>query len=390
MASLKNIIGRNAVISLYYIFRIFPIKKKKIFVKNFYGKGFGDSSKYIVNYLLKNYQGFDVVWSVNDKHDFPKGIRSINMNGICGMIKTIYEQTTAKVWIDNSRKYQFERKRKGQYYIQTWHGDIGFKKLLGDLKDTFPKKEIDTAYYDSGMTDLFVCSNEWFRDHCKERMFYDGEIAMCGTPRRDLFYTDDNMLREQIRKEIGVPDKVKLLLYVPTFRKEEFVNHRLGGYANSFDWGLILEALKQRFGGEWCGLMRLHPHAAKYSKDLNLPTNVFNVTNYPDISELMYVSDACISDYSSALFDFAITKKPGFIFASDKNNYEDERGYLFPESVLPFTVSTDVNQLSENIKNFDAEEYAQKHHSFYGETIHVCENGNASEYLARRIADVCN
>ena len=68
MSSLKSIIGRRVVTLLYYAFRIFPVKKKKIFVKNFFGKGYGDSPKYIIDYLLKNYSGFDIVWSVSDDY----------------------------------------------------------------------------------------------------------------------------------------------------------------------------------------------------------------------------------------------------------------------------------------------------------------------------------
>lgn len=390
MSSIKNIIGRNIVTVLYYVFRLFPIKKNKIFVKNFFGRGYGDSPKYIISYLLDNYKGYDVVWCINNNYyTFPQGIRIVNCIGILGFIKTIYEQTTAKVWIDNCRKYRFERKRKGQYYIQTWHGDIGVKKAQGDTIKTMLPKEIEHAKYDSKMADLFVCGNEWMCDRYREAYWYDGEIATCGLPRRDILYSFSDEGVKNIKQQLNIPLNARLLLYVPTFRNEDIFNNKLGSYVSSFNWNLVLNALHERFGGEWYGLMRLHPNAGRYCRDLDLSERVINVTHYPDVDELYCISDVCISDYSSSLFEFGVTKKPGFIFAPDKNNYEDERGYYFREEQLPFTVATDIKVLINDILSFDEKRYIRRHENFYIFTIHMYPEGHASEYLAKRIVDVC-
>lgn len=389
MSSFKKIIGRKTITLLYYIFRVFPIKRKKIFVQNFFGRGYGDSPKYIIKYLLDNYSGYDVVWSVKGEYEFPKGIRTVNNAGCLGVIKNIYEQTTAKVWIDNSRKHVFERKRCGQFYIQTWHGDIGVKKCEGDAIDKLPAKEVAWSKHDSKMADLFVCGNEWMRKRYREAYWYDGEIALCGLPRRDVLYWNDIYFVAEIKKSLGIEEKSKVLLYVPTFRREDVFDHHLGGYATEFDWEEALIAHEQKFGGKWVGLMRLHPNAAKYKNDLRLPNNVIDVTDYPDINEIFLVSDSCISDYSSALFEFAITKKPGFIYAMDKEKYENERGCYFTNEELPFTIASNKDELSSNIKMFDKNEYLKKHQQFYVNTIQMHPEGHASEYLAKRIVEVC-
>lgn len=389
MSSLKSRIGSHIVLTLFYLFRLFPVKNRKVYVNNFYGRGYGDSPKYMIDCLLKESKDYDIVWSVKGNREFPKGVRAVNTDTVVGFIKSIYEEATAKIWIDNSRKYRFERKRKGQYYIQTWHGDIFIKKIQGDIEEKMSKVEIEHAKNDSKMIDLFISGNKWFQDKCKQRFFYQGEIAACGLPRRDIFYSDNLLLREQIRKRLGIPKDVKVLLYVPTFRNEEIKYRHLGEHASHFDWSLIFSSLQERFGGKWNGLIRLHPNVAKYSNDLVLPYGVINVTNYDDISELMYISDVCISDYSSALFDFSITRKPGFIFAPDKDKYEDERGYLFSEDVLPFTVAKDINELEKNIRSFDVELFLDKCSQFYTDILHVYEDGHASEFLVKRIVKIC-
>lgn len=389
MSSFKNIIGRNIVTTLFYVFRVFPIKSKKIYVKNFGGRGYGDNPKYIINYLLHNYSGYDVVWGVRKKYEFPKGIRTVNISSYWGMIKSIYEQVTAKVWIDNSRKFIFERKRKKQYYIQTWHGDIGIKKVGVDALDKMTRKEMENAIHDSQMADLFVCGTEWMRIRYKESYWYDGEVAVCGLPRRDILYSVTDFQKKEIRKQLNIPEDTRLLLYVPTFRNEDIFDHRIGDYASSFDWDLILKTMQKRFGGEWYGLMRLHPNAEQYSKDLKLSERVINVTNYPDVNELYCISDCCISDYSSSLFEFGITKRPGFIFAPDKDKYEGERGLYFSDDKLPFTVATDINGLVDDILSHDGVKYLNKHKYFYHDIIHIYPEGHASEYLAKRIVEVC-
>lgn len=389
MINFKNILGRKIVVIFYYLFRIFPIQSKKIFVSNFFGKGYGDSPKYIIDYLINKYSDYDVVWSVIDDYEFPKGIRSVKKTGYWGLLKTIYEQVTSKVWIDNCRKHPFERKRNGQYYIQTWHGDIGNKKAGGDVLG-ISEEEISIGKHDSTMADLFVCGNEWMCSRYREAYWFDGEVAICGLPRRDILYHPNDDLINNIKGNLGISRSKKILLYVPTFRNEDIFEGHLGGYVSYFIWKDVLEALENRFGGEWIGLIRLHPNASKFKSELNLPKNVIDVTTYPDIMELLLVSDCCISDYSSALYDFSVSQKPGFIFAPDIDNYEIERGHYFSNEITPFTISSNIVELVHNIRQFDESLYKKRYNNFITNIIHLHPEGNASEYLCNRIIEVCN
>src|SRR5690606_40939958 len=49
-------------LSFSFLFHIFPIKKNKIVICNFYGRGYGDNGKYIVEEILKENKDYDVVW----------------------------------------------------------------------------------------------------------------------------------------------------------------------------------------------------------------------------------------------------------------------------------------------------------------------------------------
>ena len=123
---LKFIIERVAYLWFgfwHILFYFFKVNQKKIVITNFYGKGYGDNPKYIVEELLKKDLNLDIVWIVNDlNYKLPKGIRKCKKYSV----KSIYEFMTSKIWIDNCRKYYFYNifKKSSTVYIQTWNGGI--------------------------------------------------------------------------------------------------------------------------------------------------------------------------------------------------------------------------------------------------------------------------
>ncbi len=57
---------------------------------------------------------------------------------------------------------------------------------------------------------------------------------------------------------------------------------------------------------------------------------VMDVSVYPDISELFLISDVLVTDYSSSMFDFAVTGRPMVFFTYDLERYRDHvRGFYF-------------------------------------------------------------
>lgn len=78
----------------------------------------------------------------------------------------------------------------------------------------------------------------------------------------------------------------------------------------------IAESLKERFGGEWAILVRLHPLNIKDATDfLKYIDTVINATDYSIMQELLVICDVLRSDYSNCMFDFVTMGKPCFIYA---------------------------------------------------------------------------
>jgi CDP-glycerol glycerophosphotransferase len=81
-----------------------------------------------------------------------------------------------------------------------------------------------------------------------------------------------------------------------------------------------------------------------------------NVTAYPDITELFLVADVLLTDYSSAMFDFAVTGRPMVFFTYDLAEYRDSlRGFYFDfEAEAPGPLLASSAEVIAALKDIDA------------------------------------
>lgn len=375
-------IKRACAIFLFYLFRLFPINKKKIVVSCFDGQGYGDCAKPICDRLLKT-KDYSIVWLCKDKQAiFPKGIKVVKYLSIA----SIYEQVTAKIWIDNKRKHPYVRKRRGQYYMTFCHGCGGLKKVEFDVEKELPPIYIKSAINDSKMADLFIASSKVDTMIYRNAYRFYGEILETGNPRLDVFFNDNTERVKLIKNTVGIKDNQKVLLYAPTFRKDSYEGN-LSVYA--IDWEIILNACSNRFGGEWVGMIRLHPNIYQLSDKLVTSSSVKNVTTYPDFDELLLISDCVVSDYSSTIIEAGITDRIGFFYAPDIEEYRKDRDFYIQPEEFPFPFAKSNCQLEKNILSFDEKLYKRAVKSFfYDSNYGLVKLGNSTEKIVDRIISV--
>lgn len=369
---------------MFWVFSIFPVKNNKIVISNFSGKGYGDNGKYIAQELMHRSSKYDIVWLVDNlEMRFPNGIRKVKRLSLKG----IYEQCTAKIWIDNRRKPAYVLKRKEQYYIQTWHGNTVLKKVERDAVNILPLQYIKAAKRDSKMIDLLLSGSKWETKKYREMFWYDGKISEIGYPRQDILIHNNEENISNIKKKLGIDYETRIMLYAPTFRS--------GKYTTDFsvydiDYERILKALEKRFGGKWCGMVRLHPNVALKMSLLKIPNYIINVTEYNDIQELLLISDCVISDYSSTIVEAGLANKIGFLFAVDYDEYIKKRDAYFNLENLPFQLSKSNEELEKSIFDFNEKENAQKQFEFYNDIYGVVANGNAVQRVVDIIENQCS
>lgn len=233
------------------------------------------------------------------------------------------------------------------------------------------------AKEDSKKLDLLISGCRFSTDIFKRAFWYDGEIFEHGTPRNDILVKSDSNLNYMIKEKLKIDKDKKIILYAPTFRK----NNNLEIY--NIDYSKIINKLKDKFSGEWVFLVKLHPHLVSKSNELIYGKDVLDVTKYDDIQELLSITDVLISDYSSLTFDFALTKKPCFLYVPDLDEYiENDRGLYFDINELPFISAKNNDELASEITNFDSDKYDKSLKSFSSK-IGSFEIGKCSEELEK-------
>ncbi|MBQ7596195.1 MAG: CDP-glycerol glycerophosphotransferase family protein [Clostridia bacterium] len=371
--NIKKLLKKSACI-IFYVLRVFPLKNNRVLFSCFQGEGYGDNLKPIADKLLDD-ENIEIIWLVN-KHfdDMPSKIKQVDNHSF----KRFYYLATAKVWVNNERFSIYVRKRKGQVYIQTWHSSLRLKKIEGDAAEFLPKSYIECAKNDSKMADYIPCGCEFSKKTYRESFWYDGPILMCGTPKFDIYFDEKECrkIKENLAEKYGVGNK-KVILYAPTFRRAD--KH----FTGTLDFNKFASELLP--GDEYVVLVRLHPSVpATFSTG----KNVINVTDYPNMQDLIIWCDCLITDYSGCCFDTLVHKKPCILYVPDLEEYlANERDLYFDFDELPFEKVKSPEDLAKTITEFDKEKYSQKVEEF-SEKIGFAETGKAAEYLGAMIKEI--
>ncbi|MCI9299144.1 MAG: hypothetical protein HFI10_17155 [Lachnospiraceae bacterium] len=392
----------------FMLCRIFPVKKNRISVCTFEGKGgFGCNPKYIVEELHRRNTDYEFVWFVNNmQKEFPPYIRKVPNT----LWSRAYWLSTSKVWIDNYRKPYGTCKRKGQYYINTWHGTIGFKSMGLWRGEAFSKMAYLVSKNDSDMIDSAVIDSKWCTEVWPRGMVYDGECIRTGAPRCDVLFGDRSRYREAFRKKYGISKDANIVMFAPTFR-EGVTNGKRTVFSEEWtlDFERLLHNLEIRFGGKWYLCLRVHPQLAsdiKAHKGELLQDKVVDASQEDDMYEVLAAMDAFITDYSSAAMDASYAHMPVFIYADDIEKYVNERGSMLwnlstdsqkpvannkemtpgIDVVLPYPIAQDNEELEANILNFDANKYISMMKQFES-AVELIFNGRASAGVSDRVED---
>lgn len=375
----------NEIIStlLFKFFGLFPLQNKVV-ATCFKGQKYGDNPQYIIEELHRISPNIKICWLLNtNKHmNLPPYIKRVPYSR---KLQLFYELATAKVWIDTHRIRSFYRKRKGQLFIETWHGGLGIKKVEMDIpgyKETvLLKQELEKTI---SLADVFISQSDHLSRIYREAFGYKGPIWKCGYPKNDILVNGKEGIREKVLNTLGLAEDTKILLYAPSFRDSFYKKIDFGVYGIDFD--LLHSNLVSKFGGNWKILVRWHPlFADKISNGIKISCKeVLDSTNYPDMQELILAADIMVSDYSSCIFDAAIRRIPCFTFATDFEEYKSDRGVYYEMEELPFPYAKSNEELNNNITTFNKSVYQIKLDDFFLRTG-IIETGHAAEDIGKYI-----
>ena len=348
------------------------VNNNKVVLSSFGGKSYSDNPRAISEKLHEMYPKFDIVWLFNNPEEkrkiIPNYIRCVKR----GSFRALREQATAKFWIDNFTKPVYVYKNKKQIYIQTWHGDRGFKKILHD--STFVP--LNYKLIESTICDLAISGSDYGNEIYKSAFRYDGDILQTGSPRNDILVNNAKSLDNTTKSLLGIKQATRILLYAPTLRRMASSN-KSNQHIGVIDLTVALNLMEKKTNELWVCLVRAH---SAVSGLVGIPTNekFIDVSSYEDMSDLLLISDMLITDYSSSAGDFALLDRPIVLFQADREDYlKHDRTFYFDMDKSPYMIVQHKEELVELINEMDWESIPKNCKEildFYGTT----ETGEAS------------
>ncbi len=282
---------------------------------------------------------------------------------------------SADVLVANTHtEYEWE-KRPGTTYLQTWHG-TPLKRIHNDVLWA-PEGRLTRLDRDVARWDLLLSPNAASTPRLAGAFGYGGRVVETGYPRNDaLLAPGADRTRERTREELGIEPGRTAVLYAPTWRDQEVF-----GGDGQLVLPLDLAALRAALPDEVVLLVRAHNMVtARYVAQV-LP-GVVDVSYHPDIRDLFVAADALVTDYSSAMFDFAVTGKPIVYSAPDLEAFAGTvRGFYFDLApIAPGPLTTSVDELAAALTDLPgvAEQYAEKYAAFRS-TYCSLEDGHATD-----------
>ncbi|MEL7976916.1 CDP-glycerol glycerophosphotransferase family protein [Isoptericola sp. F-RaC21] len=247
----------------------------------------------------------------------------------------------ATLLVNNNNWPWYFRKGEHQTYLQTWHG-TPLKRIGNDV----PGANLTITYRrlmqrEAQSWDYLLAQNAYSAEIFPGAFGYDGKVLVEGYPRNDsLVDTTAAATRAAVRERLGLDDDVRVLLYAPTWRDNIKEGARYGRVAF-----LDFDELARAAGPRTVVLYRGHSNTASSTSDL--PDGVVDVTQHPDVNELMLASDALVTDYSSIMFDYGVLRRPIYLLVPDLELYgSTTRGfYRDLVDVAPGPLCADTSEL---------------------------------------------
>ncbi|MFR5876076.1 MAG: CDP-glycerol glycerophosphotransferase family protein [Eubacterium sp.] len=335
----------------YLKFSRLPIDDKLVFLEGGQGTNINGNMFSMLREIKTNprWKEYKTVFVVNDKN-FIKAKKRMEFYGFDNVSICVrnskeyckYLATSKYLMTDNSFPPYFN-KRKGQIYLNTWHGTPLKTLGISDKSNLSSPANIQKNYL---MSDYALFPNEFTKNVFMEdydlKNIFTGSSFIANYPRNYVFY--DKQQGIKMKKTLGLSDK-QVFAYMPTWRGMDRIADVTKQLKSTMK---ILREFDERLGDNQILLVNLH-----FLLESEINCDDFkHIKSFPsvyDTYEVLNSCDALITDYSSVFFDYAITEKKIILFAYDKEQYLGSRGIYISFDDLPFPIAETVDDVVKEL-----------------------------------------
>ena len=290
-------------------------------------------------------------WGVADHSvDLPEGAEPV----LIGSARWYELLANARYLSNNVDFPRWWHRRPHQTMIQTFHGypfksmGVSFWKEQGRNERDLQRETTRLGHaWSVALVPAPFCEELYRREYR-----FHGEVMASGYPRNDLLVGPDaERVRARVRAQLGIAESQTVVLYAPTWRESMSADT---WNAPMFD-ALDIDELATQLGSEHVILLRGHNHNLGDAARFTDHAAVLDVTDHPEINELILASDVAVLDYSSLRFDYALTGRPMVFFIPDLEDYVANRSFLFDyEPTAPGPWARTTQEVVDAIRDLPA------------------------------------
>ncbi|MFC8537219.1 CDP-glycerol glycerophosphotransferase family protein [Streptomyces sp. NPDC057249] len=371
--------AKRAALGVFYRSQLrLPVDENLAVFSAYWGRGHSCNPAAIEAELGRLAPQVRRVWAVRAEHRdrVPEGVEKV----IVGSREYWAVMARAKYLTNNVNFGDTIVKREGQIHLQTHHGTP--LKTMGLDQAQYPAStnmDMEKLLRRCDRWDFSLSSNR-FSTTVWERVYpCRYKTLETGYPRNDVLVNATAADVVAARRELGLADGTTAFLYMPTHRE----------YEKSFTPRLDLAKLAEDLGPDVTLLVRGHYFykPAGRTAELQAGGRIIDVSAHGDVEQLYLAADALITDYSSAMFDYANLDRPIVIHADDWDTYRVVRGTYFDlMAEPPGAVATTQERLTEILGSKEwCDEKAAALRTAFRERYCDYDDGRAAERVVRKV-----
>ncbi|MDD4112285.1 MAG: CDP-glycerol glycerophosphotransferase family protein [Herbinix sp.] len=359
-----SVLLRRGPVYYTHLYEKLEVVHKDILLESKHGEDVAGNIFALLMELSKDkYQDYNVMLAMAPEYkaSFRRLLDSYNIKNV-NMIE-IYSKdydaalASAKYLITDTSFPPYFIKKKEQVYLNTWHGTP--LKAMGRI---VPNREYALGNIQRNflIADYLLYQNEFSRDvfmgDYMIKDIYEGKVLVSGYPRNSALLNEAR--REQIRKDCNITNK-KVVVYMPTWR----------GLLHHKETDKQLRQLEQFFididsklDDSDAFYVKLHP----YVKDKMDYSGYSHIEEFPrkyETYDFLCASDVLITDYSSIMFDYGVTKNKIILFSYDRDEYLQDRGLYLDLDDLGLPITETVEELIRELRA-ERKEYKEFYNRF--------------------------
>lgn len=373
---------RDVEYTKYYL--KLPILKNTVLFESKHGQDVAGNMFYMMKAMdaarLKEYADFKIYIPLSDADGFQEhydnwfksnGMKNINIITIDSK-EYLMLLAQAEYLLTDTSFPSYYIKKEGQHVLNTWHGTP--LKAMGRV---VPQREyaLGNVQRNFMFSDVLLYQNRFsmnsFIDDYMLRHTYKGKILLSGYPRNSAFFNYERY--DEIREELEISDK-QVFAYMPTWRG---LLNKKQNKQQIAEIAQYLYKIDEALNDDQIFYVKLHPFV-KQGISYDDYTHIEPFPEQYETYDFLNATDALVTDYSSIMFDYAVSGKKIVLFTYDREQYLKERGMYIDINKLEFPIADDVDTLVDALNDDSAAEEARAAISSGKVDLSECRAG---EYL---------